>query len=217
MRHGESAANAERLVTGSANVPLTEEGIKQAKEVGRSLSDHYDVAFSSTLYRSRKTLREALRARKINGVSIRQSPFLDERQLGELELQPTRPVPEFSAGNFTFAPPGGENYRSVTDRSLSFLAGIADWVREEWHERQCKVERILVCTHMGPLRIMAGILTGESDPAKVLALSFSPAEVLKFHWKQLSYPAFPFAAMADRQDAALAAATDSPSDPGNTL
>lgn len=192
MRHGESAANAERLVTGSSNVPLTETGIKQAREVGKQLSRHYDVAFSSTLFRARKTLSLALRAARVNGVSIRLSPCLDERQLGELELQPVRPIPEYSAGNFLFAPPGGENYRSVTGRALGFLADIAQWIREEWRERQRKIERILICTHMGPLRIIAGILTEEPDASKVLGLSFRPTEMLKLEWRQLSYPKFRF-------------------------
>jgi len=192
MRHGESAANAERLVTGSSNVPLTEVGIRQAREVGKQLSSHYDVAFSSTLFRARKTLSLALRAARVTGVSIRLSPCLDERQLGELELQPVRPIPEYSAGNFMFAPPGGENYRSVTGRALGFLTDIARWILDEWEKRQRRIERILVCTHMGPLRIIAGILTEEAEATKVLALSFRPTEMLKFQWTQLSYPRFRF-------------------------
>ena len=210
MRHGESAANAERLVTGASNVPLTEVGIEQAREVGKSLSSHYDIAFSSTLFRSQKTLRVALRARKIKGLSIKQSPCLDERQLGEIELKPSRPIPEYSAGNFLFAPPGGESYESVTIRSLGFLSDIARWIGDEWHQHQRKIQRILICTHMGPLRIMAGILTEESDPAKVLALSFRPTEMFRFNWTRLSYPTFHNAGIPDQLNSCVPDYSSSP-------
>ncbi len=199
MRHGESVANAEKLVTGTSNVPLTAEGVRQAKEVGKSLSRHYDAAFTSTLLRSQKTLMVALRSRRIKGVAIQQSAYLDERRLGEIELKPSRPIPEYSAGDFSFAPPGGENYQSVTSRCLRFLSDIAHWIREERHQHQRKIQRILICTHMGPLRILAGILTEESDPAKVLALSFRPTEMFRFNWTRLAYPKFQDSSIMDQR------------------
>jgi 2,3-bisphosphoglycerate-dependent phosphoglycerate mutase len=190
MRHGESAANEGRLITGSMNVPLTKLGRKQARQAGRKLAQSYDVAFSSTLFRSKETLQLALKARKLEAVCIRESPHIAERQLGELELQSARPIPEYGAGDFSYAPPGGESYLSVTGRTLHFLADVARWIETEWHQGHRKIKRILLCTHMGPMRIIAGILNEESDPVRVLSRSYSPTQLSVFHWCQIAYPKF---------------------------
>ncbi|MHC1728786.1 MAG: histidine phosphatase family protein [Syntrophobacteraceae bacterium] len=190
MRHGESAANAGKLVTGSMNVPLTKLGRKQARQAGKRLSRYYDVAFSSTLFRSRETLQLALKTRKLTDVCVKESPHLAERQLGELELQSARPIAEYAAGDLLFAPRGGESYSSVTGRILYFLADLAKWIQSEWDQKHRKIRRILLCTHMGPMRMIAGILNGDSDPVRILSRSYSPTQLLIFHWCQVTYPRF---------------------------
>lgn len=190
MRHGESAANEGRLITGSMNVPLTKLGRRQARKAGRKLAPEYDVAFSSTLYRAKETLKLALKMQKLENLCIRESPHLAERQLGELELQPARPIPEYAAGNFSYAPQGGESYLSVTRRALLFLEDVAQWIQSEWSQKHRKINRILVCTHMGPMRVIAGILEEESDPVRILSRSYDPAQLLVFNWDQITYPRF---------------------------
>ena len=190
MRHGESAANAEKLITGFMNVPLTKRGRMQARQAGRKLSRHYDVAFSSTLFRSRETLQLALQARKLDSVCVRESPHLAERQLGELELQTVRDIPEYANGDLLFAPGGGESYDSVARRVLHFLGEVARWIWSEWEQEHRKIRRILVCTHMGPMRILAGILNEESDPAGILARYYSPTQLAAFRWTRIAYPKF---------------------------
>ena len=189
MRHGESAANAENLITGFANVPLTKVGRRQARRAGKMLSLHYDAAFSSNLFRARETLQLALKARKLD-VLCNESPLLAERQLGELELQLNRHIPEYANGNLLYAPGGGESYYSVTRRVLHFLFEVAQWIKNEWHQEHRKIRRILVCTHMGPMRVMIGILNEDSDPTRVLARSYDPAHVSTYHWTKVSYPRF---------------------------
>lgn len=190
MRHGESAANAGNLITGVMNVPLTKLGRRQARQAGRKLAGCYDVAFTSTLFRARETLQLALKARKLEAVRISESPYLAERQLGELELQSARPIPEYASGDLAYAPRGGESYISVTGRMLRFLADTARWIQNEWRENHREIERILVCTHMGPMRIIAGILNEDSDPVTVLSRSYSPTQLSVFHWRQITYPKF---------------------------
>lgn len=190
MRHGESAANEGNLITGTMNVPLTKLGRKQARMAGRKLAGRYDVAFSSTLFRSRETLMLALKAKKLEGTTIRESPHLAERQLGELELKPVRPIPEYAAGDLLYAPPGGESYLSVICRALRFLTEAAQWIQTEWDQKQRKISRILVCTHMGPMRILAGILNEEKDPVRILSRSYSPTHLSVFHWSRVTYPGF---------------------------
>jgi 2,3-bisphosphoglycerate-dependent phosphoglycerate mutase len=190
MRHGESAANSGKLITGFMNVPLTKLGRRQARQAGRKLSGHYDIAFSSTLFRSRETLQLALKTGKLDDVCTRESPSLAERQLGELELQSARPIPEYAGGDLLYAPKGGESYFSVAERSLHFLVDLAQWIQSRLQEGGGKTRRILICTHMGPMRIISGILNEESDPVRILARSFSPTQLSVFHWTRIVYPKF---------------------------
>lgn len=150
----------------------------------------YDVAYSSTLFRSRETLQLALRAGRLTDVFIRESSLLAERQLGELELQSARPIPEYASGDLLYAPNGGESYFSVTGRTLHFLVELAQWIQSEWRQNKRRIRRILLCTHMGPMRIIAGILSDDSDPARVLSRSYSPSQLAIFHWSQVPYPRF---------------------------
>jgi 2,3-bisphosphoglycerate-dependent phosphoglycerate mutase len=52
IRHGESAWNLENKFTGWTDVPLSENGVKEAKEAGKLLKKDgytFDVAYSSVL------------------------------------------------------------------------------------------------------------------------------------------------------------------------
>ncbi|MEM5787672.1 MAG: histidine phosphatase family protein [Syntrophobacteraceae bacterium] len=190
IRHGESAANAGKLITGTMNVPLTKLGRKQARQAGRRLARNYDLAFSSMLFRSRETLRLALNAGKLNDVCVKESPYLAERRLGNLELQSARPIPEYAGGDLLYAPPGGESYYEVTGRMMRFLTDLAGTIEDAWHRRQKRIRRILLCTHMGPMRILAGILNEDADPVRVLSRSYNPTQMSVFHWCRITYPRF---------------------------
>jgi len=184
MRHGETTTNAQSLITGSQDVPLTALGEEQAQRIGRQLDPHYELALHSTLSRSRQTLLLALQAGYIKVDSTRTDPRLNERSLGILELQPWRPVDEYAHGNLYYAPEGGDSYAEVARRCLSFLLDLADVVAV------ARTERILVCSHMGPMRILLGILEEQSDPVQVLARSFENTEVVRVLWKRLVLPGF---------------------------
>src|SRR4051812_27964306 len=55
-RHGESAANAAKVLAGHTDVPLTEKGRQQARELAEILRGvQLDAVYSSTLSRSRET------------------------------------------------------------------------------------------------------------------------------------------------------------------
>jgi broad specificity phosphatase PhoE len=190
MRHGESETNAGSLVTGATNVALTRRGKRQARYVGTKLAGHYDLVFTSTLLRSMQTADIAIKAGKVQVDGLERTPSLNERELGDLELRPSRPIPDYANGNFLYAPPGGESYSAVTGRLLIFFAELAKLICSEWALGGRKIERVLICTHMGPMRVLAGILNEDDDPALVLARSFKPAHLMKFAWTKLSYPPF---------------------------
>ena len=59
LRHGESIWNKEDRFTGWTDVGLSDRGITEAKEAGRTLRENgyaFDVAFTSVLKRAIRTL-----------------------------------------------------------------------------------------------------------------------------------------------------------------
>ncbi len=184
MRHGETETNARNLITGSRDVPLTVFGEEQARSIGLQLDPHYDLAVHSSLARSRHTLLLALQTGHVRADRICSDSRLNERSLGNLELQPWRPVDEYAQGNLQYAPEGGESYADVARRCMSFLLGLACFVTAR------RPEKILICGHMGPMRILLGILEEQSDPIPVLAKSFKNTEVLRVPWNRLVLPGF---------------------------
>jgi broad specificity phosphatase PhoE len=184
MRHGETVTNAKALVTGSQDVPLTALGEEQAKRIGPLLDSHYDLALHSTLSRSLHTLRLALEAGRITVDRVWSDPRLNERSLGVLEMQPWRPVNEYAHGDLSYAPERVDSYAEVARRCLSLLLDLVDFVAT------ASPERILVSGHMGPMRILLGILEERSDPVGVLARSFENTEVVRVQWSRLVLPGF---------------------------
>lgn len=184
MRHGETLTNAQALVTGSQDVPLTAVGEEQARWIGLQLNPHYGLALHSTLSRSWRTLFLALEAGRSRVDRIRCDPRLNERSLGVLELQPWRPVDEYAHGDLCYAPEGGDSYAEVARRCLSLLVDLVDEVATT------PLETVLVSGHMGPMRILLGILEERSDPVQVLARSFRNTEVVQLQWNRLVWPGF---------------------------
>lgn len=184
VRHGETVTNAQSLVTGSRDVPLTDLGREQARLVGHQLDRRYDVAFYSTLTRSQETLSLAVAAGRVVVDPVIADWRLNERSLGELEMKPWEPIEELAKGDFSYAPIGGDSYSEVTRRLLSFLVDLVRYTRE------AEARKILVCGHMGPMRILMGIFEELSDPVAVLGQSFRNTEICRVKWRRLVFPAF---------------------------
>lgn len=185
FRHGETTLNSLNLVSGARDVPLTDRGRMQAQEFGATwLAPAYDAAFCSPLERSRETLRLALGAARTQVGHVFVDRRLAERPLGVLEGQPMTTIAEFARGDLLFAPPGGDSYLRVALRVLAFLVDVADWARSHG------AARILLSTHMGPLRILAAIFEDEPSSRAILARRFANGQGLSYAWSQLRLPAF---------------------------
>ena len=184
IRHAESKINAKKLVTGSQDVELTLVGKKQAVDLGKKLSKEYDIALVSGLKRAQKTLEIAIRSGNIKVDKIYQDIRLNERSLGVLEGRVYRWIPEYARGELNYAPQGGESYELVAYRILSFLIDLADYSHKH------SVKRILISSHMGPMRILLGILLEEENSVSVLNMKFSNTEIIKISWKHLKLPGF---------------------------
>lgn len=184
FRHGETLRNQLGLVTGASDEPLTPMGRQQALSLGYQLESRYDLAFSSSLSRSRDTLLLAMSSGCVTARAVFTDSRLDERRLGVLEGQPARPLEPYARGELGFAPAHGESYETVALKILSFLIDLAEYAD------QSHVQKVVISTHMGPLRILIGVLENDKDPARVLNRKFDNASVLRLSWSQLCFPPF---------------------------
>lgn len=88
LRHGESTWNKENLFTGWTDVGLSEKGVQEALEGGRTLRKEgyvFDVAYTSVLKRAIKTLWLALEEMDQMWIPIYNSWRLNERHYGALQ------------------------------------------------------------------------------------------------------------------------------------
>jgi broad specificity phosphatase PhoE len=184
IRHAETESNAGGRITGAQDVKLSVQGEKQGSQLGQKLDDCYDIAYCSTLERSRKTLELALSNGQIKVGKVIEDERLNERSLGVLEGQKRQMIAAYAAGDLNYAPQEGESYTEVALRIFSFLLDLTDLCADN------EINKVLICGHMGPMRILVGIIEEEKEPATVLAFSFPNAKVLKLNWSQLKIPEF---------------------------
>lgn len=184
IRHGETTHNAAGLVSGKTDVELSCRGRMQALELAAHLRPPYRAIFVSTMRRSRDTLEIALAERGIR-MSYVSDWRLNERGLGELEGKPRVFIHEFAGGDLDYAPVGGESYRSVTARSMSFLYDLYQQIQVS-----ARGSRLLLCTHMGPMRVLTGILQNEYSASRMLATDWGNAMVSRQRLATVQWPRF---------------------------
>jgi len=88
LRHGESQWNKENRFTGWADVGLTEQGMREAKQAAALLRDAgfaFDIAFTSVLKRAIKTLWIVLEDMDRMWIPVNHSWRLNERHYGALQ------------------------------------------------------------------------------------------------------------------------------------
>ncbi len=88
LRHGESVWNKANRFTGWTDVELSEKGIEEAKEAGRTLKEKgfaFDMAFTSYLRRAIKTLWLALEEMDQMWIPVDKSWRLNEKHYGMLQ------------------------------------------------------------------------------------------------------------------------------------
>jgi 2,3-bisphosphoglycerate-dependent phosphoglycerate mutase len=88
VRHGESLWNMENRFTGWVDVGLSDKGIDEAKDCGKLLKKHgyiFDIAYTSVLKRSIKTLWYMLDELDLCWIPVYKSWRLNERHYGALQ------------------------------------------------------------------------------------------------------------------------------------
>lgn len=88
VRHGQSVWNLENRFTGWTDVGLTEQGVQEAINAGRMLSEQnyqFDIAFTSVLKRAIKTLWIILEEMNLEWLPVINAWQLNERHYGALQ------------------------------------------------------------------------------------------------------------------------------------
>ncbi len=88
VRHGQSQWNLENRFTGWTDVPLTPQGVEEARQAGRLLKEagyNFDLAFTSVLRRAIKTLWLILEEMEQEWIPVRRHWRLNERHYGALQ------------------------------------------------------------------------------------------------------------------------------------
>lgn len=131
VRHGQTAANVDRVWHGSIDTPLSEVGRDQATRVGAHVAAAYQdvvAVYASPLSRARDT---ALAIASRLSLEVRSDGELTEFSLGEWEgrsyadLHHAEGMWQRMVEDPDYAPPGGESPRSVATRVERALRRIA--------------------------------------------------------------------------------------------
>ena len=154
IRHGESVANAQGVLSGWRNVPLTSKGRQQARAVGHLLPDiECRSVWCSDLDRAETTAKLAL---DIWSAQSNQSPplykraALRERRMGVLQGQKKAQLRKFDRlkilKTWNQAPNLGESFLQLSQRVFSCLVNIPS--------------SSFIFAHGGVIRMIAGVSKG---------------------------------------------------------
>lgn len=125
IRHGKTAMNHANLLQGRSDIPLNEEGIRQAQSAADRLKDvRFDYVFTSPLGRAVQTASII-----VPGVKPLVEDLLIEMDYGPFEGTDLTHLPEelvsfFSDFVHNPAPEGMEQLPAVVERAGRFLEGI---------------------------------------------------------------------------------------------
>lgn len=148
VRHGETAANADGLILGRADPPLTDLGERQAAALAQGLPRPHR-AVSSSLQRARQTAGAF-------GVPVDIDDRWIELDYGELDGQPAagNAVWERWRADSTFVPPGGESLAALGERVRAACEELAT----EAAERD-----VVVVSHVSPIKAAVAWALGVGD------------------------------------------------------
>lgn len=150
VRHGQTSANAEGLLCGRADVPLTDLGARQAKALAAAVGTPARV-ISSPLRRARDTAAAFGRPVEVDERWI-------ELDYGTLDLRPSGDVaPDVWRRwrlDCDYVPEGGESLTAVGRRVREACAELAE---------NTITDDIVVVTHVSPIKAAIAWVLGTGD------------------------------------------------------
>lgn len=192
IRHGESTWNLENRFTGWTDVDLTSTGIEQAKTSGRLLKAEgydFDLAYSSVLKRSTRTLWHCLDEMDRTWLPVVNSWRLNERHYGALQgLNKAEVAKEYGDAqvlkwrrSYDIAPPAldpsdprcersDRRYEKLQPGQVPLTECLKDTVARVlpfWNDSMAPAiksgKRIVVAAHGNSIRALVKYLDGVSD------------------------------------------------------
>ena len=179
LRHGQSQWNLENRFTGWKDVPLTEQGIKEAKNAGNLIKKNnikFDKIYSSVLERANKTAEIAIKEAEINELykngklNYVRDKSLNERDYGDLVgLNKAETSDKFGKEqvqiwrrSYETPPPNGESLKNVVER-------VSPYFTEQIEPLLLKEKNILIVAHGNSLRAIM-IKVGLYKPEEISSI-----------------------------------------------
>lgn len=168
LRHGRTDLNRRQLLQGASDLPLDDQGRRQAVEAGEYLRRHWNI--DRVLSSPRRRAQETVALAGFGG-EVTTEDRLAEMDYGELE---GTPVPVVSGELFdawstdpAYAPVGGESLEAVYERSVAaareIMAASAN-------------QTVLVCSHANPIKAIVSWALG-AGPSGILRMYLRQASV----------------------------------------
>lgn len=162
VRHGQSEWNLKNLFTGWKDPDLTEKGVEEAKQAGRSLKERgltFDRAFTSGLSRAQKTLGLILGELGLENLSTAKDVALNERDYGDLSgLNKDDARAKWGEEqvhlwrrSYDVPPPGGESLKDTVARALPYYC-------QHILPAVLNGEKVIVAAHGNSLRALVMVL-----------------------------------------------------------
>ena len=181
LRHLQSQWNKENRFTGWTDIPLSEEGIKSAKEVAKKLSEtKIDIVYTSPLARNKDTVSLVLEYLSKKDLPVVIDKALDERNYGELQgLNKDEVKKQYGEEqvrtwrrSWDQAPPGGESLKDVYKRAVPFY--------KEYVEKDLKQgKNVLIVASHNSLRALVKYLDNISDE-DIVNFELLPGELKQY-------------------------------------
>lgn len=157
IRHGQSESNLTRRWTGWLDVPLTEQGRRDAQAAREYLKNiRFDKVWSSDLSRAMETARIAL-----PDMAFETTPLLREYNVGSLAAQPLSILTQEEMNNAVdngYALFGGESKEDMYQRIRTMMQTL----------QQQNTQTVALFAHAGFLRGMADTVLGLRLPHRNL-------------------------------------------------
>jgi len=186
VRHGQSVWNASNRFTGWTDVGLSEQGVEEAEDAGRQLSEiRIDVVHTSDLIRAQRTAEIIMRHNEASeDVPTNYDWRLNERHYGALQgLNKAETAEQHGAEqvhiwrrSFDVAPPEGESLEMTAERTIPYFT-------EEILPDLVSGKNVLVSAHGNSLRSIVMHIDGIS-PEDIVSLEIPTGEPIHYSYEE---------------------------------